>query len=202
MKQFIAYLLILTFTLFAPLSLSAAQTEEEELKTMMIEKSEIFYSILRDKSSDTETREQKVLDEVSPLFDFNLMARLSLNKKIWKSISKEQRKQFSDIFVARIKRSYLNKMDIFADTEVLIQASTRVKKNRIQVTASLKTKTDTKEIIYKFYLTKKREWLIYDVEVVGVSFLQSYRSQYASFLKEHSFDELLKKLENDDEKPA
>ena len=62
----------------------------------------------------------------------------------------------------------------------------------------MKTKADVKKLVYKFYLTKKGDWLVYDVSVVGVSFLQSYRSQYAAYLKEHSFKELLNKLKEDD----
>ncbi len=202
MKQLFKYMAAITLALLLPASLQATQTAEDQLKIMMTEKSEKFYSILRDQEIGTETRRQKILDEVIHLFDFNLMARLALDKKTWKSITKEQRKAFSDIFVTRVKNSYLNKLDLFTDTEVSVKDSVRVKKNRIHVTASLKTKTDIKKLVYKFYLTKKNEWLIYDVEVVGVSFLQSYRSQYASFLKEHSFDELLAKLKNSDEKPA
>ncbi len=178
--------------------LSAEPTQAEALKSMMIKKSDTFFAILKNKEIDDDTRRQQVLDEIGPIFDFRLMSRLALNKKTWKSLSKAERAEFSDVFISRIQKSYLSKLDIFADVEVEIGESTRVKKNRIEITALIKTKADTKKLIYKFYLSKKKEWLIYDISVVGVSFLQSYRAQYASYLKEHSFAELLNKLKEDE----
>jgi len=163
----------------------------------MIKKSDTFFAILADQSIDDTLRRKKVLDELGPIFDFKIMSRLALNKKIWKSLTKAQRKEFSEVFISRIQASYLSKLDVFADVEVEIGDSVRVKKNRIELTALIKTKADTKKLIYKFYQTKKKEWLIYDISVVGVSFLQSYRAQYSSFLKEHSFEELIEKLKID-----
>ncbi|MDF1881974.1 ABC transporter substrate-binding protein [Sulfurimonas sp. MAG313] len=102
--------------------------------------------------------------------------------------------------MSRVKASYLNKLDIFADAEVKIKDAVLVKKKRIQVTALLASGSDTKKLIYKFYQTKKKTWLIYDISIVGVSFLQSYRVQYQSYLKDHSFDELLQRLQEKDSK--
>lgn len=197
---------VFSLTLLLPAALIAQQTQEQMLKNLMIEKSERFFDILEKYANDCTTREQKILDEVTPLFDFDLMARLALNKTTWKSISKEEKAAFSNLFISRVKESYLSKLDLFSDFKVTIEDSVRVKKNRIEVTASLKTKADTKELVYKFYQTKEKKWLIYDVSVVGVSFLQSYRAQFSSFLKEHTFKELLnelddiKKFQNDEEK--
>lgn len=202
MKTLLKIIAIFAFTLFLPATLSAEETQEQKLRTLMEKKSDKFFTILETYSNDCDTREEKILDEVTPLFDFNLMARLALNKKTWKSLSKEQRAAFSDLFISRVKESYLSKLDLFSDFKVAIEDSVRVKKNRIEVTASLKTKADTKKLVYKFYQTKKKTWLIYDISVVGVSFLQSYRAQFSSFLKKHTFKELLdelddiKKLEN------
>jgi len=196
MHTFLKYLLLLAFAFVLP-STAGEITKEQEIKQMMIKKSDTFFAILADKSLDDTVRKKKVLDEIGPLFDFRLMSRLALNKKIWKSLNKAERKEFSEVFVSRIQESYLSKLDIFADVEVEIGDSVRVKKNRIELTALIKTKADTKKLIYKFYQTKKKKWLIYDISVVGVSFLQSYRAQYSSYLKEHTIEELINKLKLD-----
>ena len=59
---------------------------------------------LRDTSLDKEDRNAKILAEVESIFDFNLMARLSLGKK-WKKTKKKLRKQFVKVFVKRIQQS-------------------------------------------------------------------------------------------------
>jgi len=193
MKHFLKYLFLVAFA-FVLTANAGEISKTEEIKQMMTKKSETFFAILADKSIDDDTRRKKVLDEIGPIFDFKLMSRLALNKKIWKSLSKAQRKEFSEVFISRIQESYLSKLDVFSDVEVEIGDAVRVKKNRIELTAFVKTKADTKKLVYKFYQTKNKEWLIYDISVVGVSFLQSYRAQYSSYLKEHSFEELITKL--------
>ena len=192
MNYLLKTLLIFTLSILSPLY--AHDSEEESLKNLMLQKSDAFFAILNDKGLKDEERKTKVLAEIEPIFDFRLMSRLSLRKQIWKSISKEQRKEFSSVFVSNIKASYLDKLDVFSDTKVEIQEAIRVKKSRIEVSAEILTKTDSKKIIYKFYPNKRRGWLIYDISIVGVSFLQSYRVQYSSYLKEHTFEELLEKL--------
>ena len=50
------------------------------------------------------------------------------------------------------------------------------------------------EMIYKFYKKKNQQWNVYDVEIMGVSIVQTYRSQFAGILKNQSIEDLLKKL--------
>jgi phospholipid transport system substrate-binding protein len=51
-------------------------------------------------------------------------------------------------------------------------------------------------MIYKFRKHKKRGWLVYDVNILGVSFIQTYRSQFAGVLKTKTMDELIEDLKN------
>jgi len=67
-------------------------------------------------------------------------------------------------------------------------------KKRIHVTTHLVSKDDKIDMIYKFYKTKKQDWMVYDVEIMGVSIVQTYRSQFAGILKDQSIEDLLKKL--------
>lgn len=52
-----------------------------------------------------------------------------------------------------------------------------------------------KNIIFKFY-NNNNDWLIYDIDVLGVSIVQTYRSQFGDILANQDFDTLLQKLEN------
>ena len=193
MKNIFTYLLLI-FISFMPLS--AQQNDTETLKTTMTKISENFYTILNDENNDKKMRQEKILEEVIYLFDFRLMSRLSLNKKTRGSISKTQFNDFTKTFEKYIQNYYLDKLDFLKGTTATIKDSKQTKKNRIEVTATVETKTDVKKVIYKFYKNKKQEWLIYDLEIANVSILQSYRSQFSSYLTEHSFDELLTKLNN------
>lgn len=48
--------------------------------------------LLRDKKTDKITRNKKIIAMVVPLFDFDLMAKLSLGKTYWQQLSEKQQK--------------------------------------------------------------------------------------------------------------
>jgi phospholipid transport system substrate-binding protein len=57
-------------------------------------------------------------------------------------------------------------------------------------------------MLYKFH-ESKRGWLIYDIEIQGVSIISTYRSQFDHVLSNGTIDDLLIKLEQPEppEKP-
>ena len=169
--------------------------EATEITKMAKEKVNNIITYLRNTSLEKETRNKKIIDEVNTMFDFQLMARLSLGKK-WKKIKKKQRKEFVKVFVKRIQRSYLEKLDLYTDEEVIIGDAKQTKKKRAVLTTYLVSEDDKKEMIYKFRKHKKHGWLVYDVNILGVSFIQTYRSQFSGVLKNKSMDELIEDLKN------
>jgi len=154
-------------------------------------------SIIQDKTMAKSQRDAQVDVLVRPLFDFGLMGRLSLGKSAWKKLSKEERVAFNSLFEARVMRSYMSKLDLYTDEVVVIDNAIKVK-SRVHLPTRLMRKNEKREILYKFYKSKKRGWLIYDVDILGVSIIQTYRTQFAGILKEDSFDVLLEKLKTSD----
>ena len=182
-------LLMLFFTSYAPLA-----DEVKEIRAMTKEKVDIVINILKDKSLSKNEKKEGILETIEGLFDFSLMARLSLGKKHWKSLSKSKRKEFSELFVERLKLSYLEKLDLYTDEEVLVDEARKTKKNRVEVLTYLVTEDDKKEMIYKLYKTKKKGWMVYDVDVLGVSIVQTYRSQFSGVLKKETMEQLMERM--------
>ena len=182
-------LLMLFFTSSAPLA-----DEVKEIRAMTKEKVDIVINILKDKSLSKNEKKEGILETIDGLFDFSLMARLSLGKKHWKSLSKEKRKEFSELFVERLKLSYLEKLDLYTDEEVVVDEARMTKKKRVEVLTYLVTKDDKKEMIYKLYKTKKKGWMVYDVDVLGVSIVQTYRSQFSGVLKKETMEQLMERM--------
>ena len=182
-------LLMLFFTSSAPLA-----DEVKEIRAMTKEKVDIVINILKDKRLSKNQKKEGILETIDGLFDFNLMARLSLGKKHWKSLSKANRKEFSELFVERLKLSYLEKLDLYTDEEVVVDEARMTKKKRVEVLTYLVTKDDKKEMIYKLYKTKKKGWMVYDVDVLGVSIVQTYRSQFSGVLKKETMEQLMERM--------
>jgi phospholipid transport system substrate-binding protein len=170
----------------------------DDVKQFMKEKINIVTKLLSDKTIDKETRNNKIIEAITPVFDFPTMARLSLGKRYWKQLNKKKQEEFSALFVKRLENFYLEKLDLYTDEKVLVEDAKQVKKNRIYLLTHIVTKDDKKEMLYKLYRSKQG-WKIYDIAFLGVSVVQTYRSQFSGILKVESFDDLLEKLKTGDE---
>ena len=193
LKHFVGRILIVLLMLFFTSSAPLAD-EVKEIRAMTKEKVDIVINILKDKSLSKNEKKEGILETIEGLFDFSLMARLSLGKKHWKSLSKSKRKEFSDLFVERLKMSYLEKLDLYTDEEVVVDEARKTKNNRVEVVTYLVTEDDKKEMIYKLYKTKKKGWMVYDVDVLGVSIVQTYRSQFSGVLKKETMEQLMERM--------
>ena len=171
----------------------ALAQETESVRKLAKAKIDTVIGLLKNKAMPKEERNKKIIETVNPLLDFQQMARLSLGKKHWIGIGKENQKVFVDHFVERLQESYLEKLDLYTDEKVVVEEAKQVK-TRIYVMTYLVSKDDKNEMIYKFYKTKSRGWMVYDVEILGVSVVQTYRSQFSGFLNEHSYDQLLERI--------
>ena len=185
-------LICLFVVFFAAASLSA--DEVSEIRALTKEKVDLVIQTLKDTSLSKKEKKEGILKTIDDLFDFNLMARLSLGKKDWKALSKAKRKEFSMLFVERLKQSYLDKLDLYTDEEVVVGEAKLTKKNRVEVLTYLITKDDKKEMTYKLYKSKKKRWMVYDVDVLGVSIVQTYRSQFSGILKKESMEQLMERM--------
>ena len=167
---------------------------DESAEVLQLAKSRIdtVVELLKSKEISKAERNKKIINTINPIFDFALMAKISLGKKHWAPLSAEERKAFLDLFVLRLQESYLDKLDLYTDEEVVVEEAVTVKK-RIHVLTHLVTKDNKLEMVYKFYKAGNN-WKIYDVVILGVSVVQTYRSQFSGILKNTSFADLMKKL--------
>ena len=187
------FFIIYTLLFLLGLTQTAMADGKTEVKEMMKEKIGKVTSIIQDKTIAKNIRDTEVDALVRPLFDFGLMGRLSLGKTQWKKLTTDERREFSRLFEERVMNSYMSKLDLYTDEVVIISDAIKVK-SRIHLPTRLVRKNEKREILYKFYKSKKRSWLIYDVDILGVSIIQTYRKQFSGILKEETFAVLLEKL--------
>ena len=197
-KKIMYRTLISLFAVFFAAAILSAD-EVSEIQAMTKEKVDLVIQTLKDTSLSKKEKKEGILKTIDGLFDFNLMARLSLGKENWKPLSKSKRKEFSKLFVERLKQSYLDKLDLYTDEEVVVGEAKLTKKNRVEVLTYLITKDDKKEMTYKLYKSKKKRWMVYDVDVLGVSIVQTYRSQFSGILKKESMEQLMERMRSSGE---
>jgi len=165
-----------------------------KIKTVMNLKIQQITTLLQDKELEREAKQNRVYLVIDPIFDYKIMSKISLGER-WKSLTNKQKIEFIHRYEHRLKTSYFEKLELYTKEKVILKGLEKVKENRIRIYSDIIGKDNTYRVIYKFYKTKGSEnWLIYDVEIRGVSIIQTYRKQFSKFLKEKNIEELIHSL--------
>jgi len=172
--------------------------DKDVAKELLESRIEAAIAALHKKDLDQQEKNKQVVEIVTPIFNFPLMAKLSLGRKYWPGLTKEKRQRFTELFTKRLKETYLGKLTLYTDQTVVYKTPVQVKR-KIKIPTELVSKDNKISMLYKFHKSK-HSWMIYDIEVQGVSIISTYRSQFDQVLSKGTIDELLLKLENPENK--
>ena len=186
------FLTILSLFFFTSPSLADSPNDVRELLKINIE---AVVVLPQDNSLDKSHRNERIIEIITPVFDYQTMAKVSLGKKYWPKLSQEKQAAFSALFIKRLQDSYLEKLDLYSDEEVLY-GEPQTNGKQVHQPTTLIYKDSRISMLYKFYRSASG-WKVYDVEIGGVSVIQTYRSQFDGVLREGSIDDLLEKLKTD-----
>ena len=175
------------------LSLTVLADDKGAAEQFLKSKLDTVFDVLQKADLEERAKREQIEEIVSPMFDFQLMAKLSLGKKHWPALTPENKSRFTKLFVKRLKQSYLNKISTYTDEKVIYEPPVAAKK-KVHVPTSLISNGKKVSMLYKFYKSQDR-WKIYDIEIQGVSIIRSYRSQCNEILQNGTFEDLLQKLE-------
>jgi phospholipid transport system substrate-binding protein len=150
-------------------------------------------SLLKNKDLKQQEKNKKITEIVMPMFNFSVMAKLSLGKKYWPGLSEKKKEEFKGHFTKLLKASYLEKLGLYTDEKIVYKASIKIR-NKIHIPTDLISKGNKISMLYKLYKAKSG-WKIYDIEIQGVSIIRTYRSQFDQVLRKGTFNDLLLELE-------
>ncbi len=192
-----------SFLFFVSLGLGVVQAQSEIQDKQAVHKVvqdsvDEMLSYLKNEEMSLKARREGVKSVIDSMADLELLAKLALGKTHWSKIDSDQRSRYTSLFVETIRQSIFEKLELFTDekvevgTPVALSASGSAK---YKVTTWIVSKGERIELAL---MLAKREggWKVYDLEIEGVSTRKSYGSQYADFLREKTFDELLVEMKN------
>ncbi|MBW2434164.1 MAG: ABC transporter substrate-binding protein [Deltaproteobacteria bacterium] len=151
------------------------------------------FAVLENNDLEIQAKQKEIEAVVTPMFDFPLMAKLSLGKRHWTGLTPENKDRFTELFVKRLRQSYLDKLTAYTDEKVIYGSAVEVDK-KVHIPTDLVSKGSKISMLYKLYASQS-EWRIYDIEIQGVSLIRSYRSQFNEILKNGTFEDLIAKME-------
>jgi phospholipid transport system substrate-binding protein len=182
------------------LSISIYANEINDLKINFNNIIDKIATLIDNKSISSITRNNMIIETLTSVFDFELMAKITLGRH-WKQLSKIQQTKFINLYVQRMKKSYSAKVNKYTNKQIVINSITQPKKTRVILNTSLKYDENKLDVIYKYWRPKyqkkdKKVWLIYDVVISGVSIIKTDKAQFNSILKDLTIIQLMDKIKH------
>jgi phospholipid transport system substrate-binding protein len=138
-----------------------------------------------------------VANVLLPNFDSEYAARLVLGQT-WRTATPDQRKRFVDAFYHSLLRNYGNALLNFtADRFVVLPY--RGDLNDTQATVRTEVKKSSGEKVPVNFVLHKADsgWKAWDVVIEGISYVKSFRTDFASEIQQKGLDEVITRLEKE-----
>jgi len=132
---------------------------------------------------------------VCDYIDITVMSRLALGKH-WRAADSTQQAAFSNEFQHLLISVYGTMLRNFKDADMLYVSYTINEKRQTAVVKT--TVSSSGSVPTKVHYSLKRgandEWRIYDVKVMGVSIIITYRSAFSNKIRKNGLDALITQL--------
>jgi phospholipid transport system substrate-binding protein len=125
-------------------------------------------------------------------FDFEEMARRALGRH-WNDRTPAEHKEFVELFTDLLERSYLGRIESYSGERIAYLAETvdgpyATVRSRIMGPRRSETTLD-----YRLHLDRGR-WRVFDLSVDHVSFVGTYRSEFAHVIRTSSYQSLVDRM--------
>lgn len=152
--------------------------------------------VLEDPALKSESKAQErrtaIRKEADKIFDWEETAKRALGTH-WRSLSEKDRKEFVSLFADLLERAYISKIELYSG-EKITYAGDSVDGDVATVKTRFTTKKGTDVPVDYRMLKQGDRWLVYDVNVEGVSLVANYRTQFNRIIQTASYQELVTKM--------
>ena len=126
------------------------------------------------------------------LFDFDEIARRALSRH-WAARTAEERTEFTRLFTHLLERTYLGRIEAYSGERIVylgeaVDGSFATVRSKVITRRRIETPLD-----YQLHRRDGR-WKVYDVLIDRVSFVATYRSEFARTIQRESYPALVERL--------
>lgn len=138
-------------------------------------------------------RRSMIMKEISNGFDFREMSQRVLGQT-WNTITSEQQEHFVTQMTKLLENVYVGKLESYTG-QTLEFVEERIKGNRAQVTTLIENEGVKLPVHYIMQKTGSK-WMVYDINIEGVSLIRNYMEQFRSILRQNDFKGLIEIIED------
>ncbi len=180
-------------------ALIAVTAAAQEAPNTMIERlsNSVLDSIKQDralKSGDINRVMQLVDTQVMPAVDFQRMTALAVGPA-WRQATPDQRAQLEKEFKTLLVRTYSGALNQVSDQSIVMKPFRAAPADTdVVVNTEVRGRGDPVQLDYRLRKGADGSWKIYNVNVLGVWLVESYRSQFQPQITSGGIDGLIKAL--------
>ena len=195
------YLVVFGLVFQAGQSVAAAvgvekQSPEETVKTVTTEMLTALRSQQQAYKNDPRQLVSLIERIIVPHFDIRIMAREALGLN-WRRATPQQQKRFMTAFRQLLVNDYANEFRNYSNqaVEFLPEHAGSGKDYALVATHVTTPGERPVRVDYRLYRAGS-DWLIYDVEIDGISLLFTYRNTFSEELQRETLDTLITRIEH------
>jgi len=169
-----------------------AATAQEQLKGAIDRVVSTLDSPAMKGEGKADERRAAVRQIANEIFDFGEIARRSLGR-YWQPLSDAQRTEFVGLFGDLLERSYISKIELYGG-EKIVYSGERMDGDLAIVSTKIITKNGTEvPIDYRLFRRGDR-WMVYDVNIEGISLVSNYRTQFNKIIQSNGYNTLVDRM--------
>jgi phospholipid transport system substrate-binding protein len=188
--NFAIAILVLTATFAIGLTPAQAQSSAKEATQEFVNQA---LQILRDKNKPVPQKRRELKPLIESRFDATAMARSSLGYH-WRSLSSDERTNFTQVFTDFIEVAYLDKVQDYSGQQVQFGQSRSLGEGYAAVDTTIVEAGKTPIPVTYLLEQSGRGWKVYDVAVDNISIIANYRNQFNRVINQQGFPKLMADL--------
>jgi phospholipid transport system substrate-binding protein len=175
------------------LPVSAAKSPIETMKPVLEDLTKLLNNPELQGDAHRDERREKIMSTIKTGFDFQEMCKRVLGKT-WRGLSQAEKDHFTELMTKLLENAYIGKLEDYhyKGTEYVEE---KVKDDRAQVT-TLVIRDDAKQPVHYVLQLTPKGWMVYDINIEGVSLVHNYMEQFKSILRTSDFQGLVKIIED------
>lgn len=136
--------------------------------------------------------DRRLTDVISPLFDFEEMAKRCLGTN-WPKAKPEEQKEFVALFRDLLARTYLKRIkEQSAESTITIVGERAEGQKALVKTSVITARGDKVSLDYRLMRTTR--WRVFDVVIENVGLVSNYRQEFSEIVRNGGMKALLEKL--------
>ena len=184
--------LVILCTVVLTLPVLAAKGPTETIKPILADLTKLLNDPALHGDVHREERRQKIMRTIKTGFDFQEMCKRIVGKT-WQQIGESDREHFTELMTKLLENIYIGKLENYHYKRIEY-LDERIQGDLAQVS----TQVDNEEIKLPVYYILRRTskgWMVYDINIEGVSLVRNYAEQFKSILRTSNFQGLVKIIE-------